>query len=297
MKHNCSLQLQKRWGWRGQDKRHKQQQATFQLDTKYSIDSKILTVSVHLRQRLSLQSCPCRKFDIKLYGKEPSFWITIYHNTSDDVGQDLSPTCFERSTRQISLSALQNSRAGGDAEVKMKKPMIRIKMRSLTNYYHKWKRLDLVKINSLPIEIGLDSEKQRQELNHHPHLPCLPWLNFSPSYLTTPPPPPEQHRGMGNGGLRSVHNSSSLSLLSPHTFPVIQCVALLWAAVFQDKPAPVWALHRLQFLQGISTGSSIDTLIRVSYTFMIISSLNLRFCVEIKLMGQVHLLCCQAHNY
>lgn len=39
-------------------------------------------------------------------------------------------------------------------------------------------------------------------------------------------------------GLWSVHNSSSLLLYPPHIFPLIQHGP--WAAILQDKPAPVW---------------------------------------------------------
>ena len=45
--------------------------------------------------------------------------------------------------------------------------------------------------------------------------------------------PPEQHRGMGNGGLWSGHNSSSLLLLHSNTFPM---GSLLRATVLRDKP-------------------------------------------------------------
>lgn len=64
-------------------------------------------------------------------------------------------------------------------------------------------------------------------------------------------PHPQQHRGMGTGGLWSVLNSSSLPLLPPHTFPLLQHQSSQQAAILQDKPAPVWALHRPQFLQGM----------------------------------------------
>jgi len=95
--------------------------------------------------------------------------------------------------------------------------------------------------------------------------------------------------------------TAPLCFSPPHTFPLLQHGAFLRAAVFQDKPASVWALHRLQFRQGVSTVSStgfstscsVDILTKVSYTFMKISWLNLSFFVEIKLMVQAHLMRCQ----
>lgn len=52
------------------------------------------------------------------------------------------------------------------------------------------------------------------------------------------------------GGGVSVCKSSSLPLPPPHTFPLLQHQSSLQAAVFQD--IPVWASHKLQFLQGMS---------------------------------------------
>lgn len=61
-----------------------------------------------------------------------------------------------------------------------------------------------------------DSEKQRQ---NPPTLCLLPRASFSSS-LTTPLLSPLQVvQGKGNGGLWSAHSSSSLLLLSSHTFP------------------------------------------------------------------------------
>ena len=58
----------------------------------------------------------------------------------------------------------------------------------------------------------------------------------------------------GEQGFRSVHNSFSLLLIPPHTFPLHQCESSPWTAVFQDKPAWAQLLHGMQ---EISTCSSV----------------------------------------
>ena len=94
----------------------------------------------------------------------------------------------------------------------------------------------------------------------------VPRFDFTPT-LPTPPPPPlhPAAQGVGNGGLRSVHNGFSLPFLPPHTIPllqrgsfphaavlneVLQRVSTPWAAVYQDKPDPAWVLHGPQLLSG-----------------------------------------------
>jgi len=87
--------------------------------------------------------------------------------------------------------------------------------------------------------------------------------SFFHSHLLQPHPTTVQ----GDGEQRSVHNSSSLPLLAPHIFPLLQCGtfprgtilhklhgSLPWATAPARKPAPV---HGLQSLPGAcsSTGS------------------------------------------
>jgi len=80
----------------------------------------------------------------------------------------------------------------------------------------------------LSIKIGLDGENPRQTLKYHlsssfPRLTFI--LSFSTS-LPTSPACPALGEAQANGEMRSVCNSSFLSLLPSHTF----------------SPAPAWIL-------------------------------------------------------
>jgi len=46
-------------------------------------------------------------------------------------------------------------------------------------------------------------------------------------------------------------------LVPLHASPLLQCESFPWAAVLQDEPAAMWALHGLQFLQVMSTCSTL----------------------------------------
>lgn len=84
-----------------------------------------------------------------------------------------------------------------------------------------------------------------------PHRP----FSLTPSFPTLPSPAhtPSSAGVWVMGGGVSVCKSSSLPLPPPHTFPLLQHQSSPQAAVFQD--IPVWACHKLQFLQGMSPGS------------------------------------------
>lgn len=87
-------------------------------------------------------------------------------------------------------------------------------------------------------------------------LPFLfPWLYFTASFPTPVPLPlaPVMQQGWGMG-LWSLHSIFPLPLLPPPTFPLLQ-----WAAVLQDKPAPVLALLRLWFPQEILTSPCLGS--------------------------------------
>lgn len=72
-----------------------------------------------------------------------------------------------------------------------------------------------------------------------PHLLSFPMLNFTPLLpipLPHPTPIPALHGGRwGNVDLWSVNNHPSPPLLSPHTFPVLQCMFFLWTTVQQAR--------------------------------------------------------------
>lgn len=124
-----------------------------------------------------------------------------------------------------------------EGECRMKKSYGRDKNREIAFQYHRGQnRTNLVKINLLPIKINLDSQKQRQIKTFAPPL-HFPWLNFAPSFLTLlPSPPAEWCSGVGKKGLGSVHSSSCLALLPPHSFPLPQCgFSPPWAAVLQER--------------------------------------------------------------
>lgn len=55
--------------------------------------------------------------------------------------------------------------------------------------------------------------------------PLFPRFSFTPLFPHTP----INTEGIGNGGYRSVHNSSCLLLLPPHTFPLLQHWSFSWA--------------------------------------------------------------------
>jgi len=126
----------------------------------------------------------------------------------------------------------------------------------------------------MPIRTDIDSVKKRQNIKITPSPTLLSRLNL----IQFPTPPPFLLCGagnMGNEGPWSVHKGSSLLLLPPHAFPLLQRGSFPWAAVLQDKSAPVWALCQLWFLQGIAT------------CFTTVPAMG---CREISALGQEHLL-------
>ena len=86
-------------------------------------------------------------------------------------------------------------------------------------------------------------------------------------------PLPEWPRTMWNGGLQSLHNSSSLLLLPLHAVPLFQCQYFPQVAALHSAPervlhllqwssgkfAPAWALHRPLFFQETSTSSGMGS--------------------------------------
>lgn len=140
-------------------------------------------------------------------------------------------------SRSLSLTIWQ-----GGGENKMKKCLwIEIKTgRWLSNLPSQSKQtwLDL-----LPIKIYLGSEKQNR-LPHSPHFFPQTQLHSCIPNSSTFPPALSSAGDMGNGGLQSVCNISTLLLLHPPAF-LCSSMSSPWAAVLQDKPCPAWVLYGL----------------------------------------------------
>ena len=97
--------------------------------------------------------------------------------------------------------------------------------RSLTNYCHRQSRFDLGKINLLPINIDLDSEKKIKSEPRCPSspLPSPPFPqtqlhSFTPNSSASSPQAALRDR---EWGLWAGRNGSSLRLLPPHAFPLL----------------------------------------------------------------------------
>jgi len=68
--------------------------------------------------------------------------------------------------------------------------------------------------------------------------------------------PSEQCMWMGSRGYGWYLTVPPCLLLPPHTLPLLQCGSP-WS--FRKKSAPVWALHGLNFLQEVSSCSSVHS--------------------------------------
>lgn len=109
-------------------------------------------------------------------------------------------------------------------------------------------------------------EKQRQ-IKRTPY-PCLHFsislhVTFS---LMTHLYPSCSSRSIEGMGVQSVHNCSSLLLLHLHTF---SCCNVSPSHVLQDKVAPEWALHQMQFLMypPASTGPPLLRCLDTTFPF------------------------------
>lgn len=150
-----------------------------------------------------------------------------------------------------SLPCLKRSLVG---RMKHKSTCIKIKTgRSLTSYCHGQSRLNLRKNNLLTTKIDLDGEKQMQNLEEFP----APFFQAQVhSFILNPytpslPARPREDGDQGAGVRQWLFPCAAPS--SSHVSPAPALIPPPEATAFQDKTAPMWALHIPHLLQGVSS--------------------------------------------
>lgn len=112
----------------------------------------------------------------------------------------------------------------------------------------------------------------KNKIKTHLAPPALfPQLSFKPSFPILLPILCQKGQGLWESKrLWPIHNSYSLLFLPPYLFAQLLCRSSPWVSILQDKPAPEYVLHGLQFLLELSAPTgvvSISQYLQEIYTY------------------------------